>query len=123
AQAALRYVMKPGPAVPVKQLARDLKHELSDDNVSNGAAALAYYFTLAIFPGLIFLLTLLPYLPIRDLDRALMDLLHQGLPPDAANLLSQTVEDVLSKRRGGLLSFSLVATLWAASSGMYAIMQ
>jgi membrane protein len=115
--------MKPGPPVPVKQFARDLKHELGDDNVSNGAAALAYYLTLAIFPGLIFLLTLLPYLPIHDLDRAIMDLLHQGLPADAANLLSQTVEDVLSKRRGGLLSFSLLATLWAASSGMYAIMQ
>ena len=63
-----------------KQLAKEVKAQTSLDNVSNGAAALAFYLTLAIFPALIFLLSLLPYLPIANLDRAIIDSLHRGLP-------------------------------------------
>jgi len=56
-----------------KRLALDLHKEISKDNIFNGAAALGFYLTLAIFPGLIFLLSLLPYLPIPRLDQATMD--------------------------------------------------
>jgi membrane protein len=106
-----------------KTFARDLKNEVSEDNISNGAAALAFYLILAIFPAMIFLLSLLPYLPIANLDRAMMDFLRQALPSEAANMFTGVVESIVSSRRGGLLSFGLVATLWAASSGIYAIMQ
>lgn len=109
--------------VPWKRLVHDLPAEIKDDRLTDGAAALAYYLLLALFPALIFLLTLLPYLPIPNLQEAIMDGLRQALPPDAANMLSGTVESVVSQRRGGLLSVGAVATLWAASSGMYALMQ
>lgn len=106
-----------------KQLAREVKSQAKEDNVPNGGAALAFYLTLAIFPALIFLLSLLPYLPIANLDRALMDFLHQGLPAEAANILEDTVGALVNERKGGLLSLGFIGTIWAASSGMYAIMQ
>jgi membrane protein len=106
-----------------KRLARDLNEQITEDNVFNGAAALAYYLTLAIFPALILLLSLLPFLPIRDLDQAIMDLLQQALPQEAAALLQNTVQSIVSERQGGLLSFGLLGTVWAASTGMYAVMQ
>jgi membrane protein len=105
-----------------KQFLRDLYDELQQDNVYNGAAALAYYWMLAIFPAAIFLLSLLPYLPIPDLQQAIMDLLHQALPGQAADLFTGVVQDV-SEKRGGLLSFGFLFTLWSASTGLYAIMQ
>ncbi len=101
----------------------ELKNEISDDNVFNGAAALAYYLMLAIFPAAIALLTLLPYLPIADLSQAVMGLLRQALPGEAAAMFEGVVQQVTSQRRGGLLSLGALATLWAASSGLYAIMQ
>ncbi|MBI5544847.1 MAG: YihY/virulence factor BrkB family protein [Deltaproteobacteria bacterium] len=106
-----------------KRFAKDLKGEISDDNVSNGAAALAYYLMLSVFPAAIFLLSLLPYLPIPNVDTALMDLLRQALPGEAASLFTGVVQQVTSQRRGGLLSVGLLLTLWAASNGLYAIMQ
>src|SRR5687767_4574823 len=106
-----------------KQLANEVKAQTLLDNVSNGAAALAFYLTLAIFPALIFLLSLLPYLPIANLDRAIMDSLHRGLPDEAANVLEETVRRLVNERKGGLLSVGFIGTIWAASSGMYAIMQ
>lgn len=106
-----------------KQLGKEFREQLTNDNVFNGAAALAYYWTLAIFPALIFLLSLIPYLPIDDLDSAIMDLLHQALPGEAAGALTENVQRLANERQGGLLSLGLLGTLWAASSGMYAIMQ
>lgn len=110
-------------AAPWKQLIKDLKTEIADDNVSNGAGALAFFLMLAIFPAAIFVLSLLPYLPIPNLQQAIMDQLRQALPGEAASLFTGVVENVASQRRGGLLSFGAIATIWAASSGMYAIMQ
>ena len=106
-----------------KQVALDLYKEIAEDNIFNGAAALGFYLTLAIFPGLIFLLSLLPYLPIPRLDLAIMDMLRQALPPEAATLLQDTVRKIATERQGGLLSVGLFGTLWAASTGMYAVMQ
>jgi len=109
--------------VPLKTVGRDLKNEIRDDNVPNGAAALAYYLVLSIFPGMIILLALLPYLPIPNLDQEIMKLLGQALPGQASQMFSGVVKQVTSQRSGGLLSFGILAALWAASNGMYAIMQ
>jgi membrane protein len=109
--------------VSTKQFLLKLNQEISDDNVFNGAAALGFYLTLAIFPAIILLMTIIPYLPIAQVDKAIMDLLGQALPPEAFDMVAGVVAEVTSDRRGGLLSFSLLGTLWAASSGMYAIMQ
>jgi membrane protein len=109
--------------IPLTRFARDFKTKLNDDNVFNGAAALGFYLTLAIFPATILTMALIPYLPIARVDQAIMDLLHQAMPAEAAETFTGVVENVTSERRGGLLSFGLVATLWAASTGMYAIMQ
>lgn len=106
-----------------KQFLRHLNQEISDDNVFNGAAALGFYLTLAIFPSIILLMTIIPYLPIEQVDTAIMDLMKQALPAEAYDMVSQVVKDVTSERRGGLLSLGILGTLWAASSGMYAIMQ
>lgn len=106
-----------------KAFFKDLKTEIKEDRVSNGAAALAYYLTLSIFPALIVALTLVPYLPIQNVDQAIMDFVRQGLPPQASDMVAGIVQQVTSQRRGGLLSFGIVATIWAASNGFHAIMQ
>jgi membrane protein len=109
--------------VSTKQFLLDLNQEISDDNVFNGAAALGFYLTLAIFPAIILLMSIIPYLPIDRVDEAIMDLLGQALPAEAYDMVAGVVAEVTSERRGGLLSFGFLGTLWAASTGMYAIMQ
>ncbi|RGP38065.1 YihY/virulence factor BrkB family protein [Pseudotabrizicola alkalilacus] len=106
-----------------KQFWIDLYTEISEDNVFNGAAALAYYLTLAIFPAFIVIMAVIPYLPIQNIDQAIMDLLHEALPGEAAALLEETVAEVTQQQRGGLLSVGILFTLWTVSTGMYAIMQ
>lgn len=106
-----------------KTFFKDLKREMSEDQVSNGAAALAHFLMLAIFPAMIFLLSLLPFLPIEHLQDAIMDLLRQLLPGDAANAFVGAVEEVTTRRNSSLLSFGALLTIWAASSGMQAVVE
>lgn len=108
--------------VSTKQFLLDLYQESLDDNLFHGAAALGFYLTLAIFPAMILLMTIIPYLPIEQVDEAIMDLLSQALPDEASEMVQGVVSEVTDNRRGGLLSFSLLGTLWAASTGMHAVM-
>ena len=105
-----------------RTLARDFRREIRDDAIGQGAAALAFYWMLALFPAAIFLLTLLAYLPIPHLERAVMHFARSTLPDDAGALLSSFVDNVLLRKRGGLLSFGAVLTIWSASSGIHALM-
>lgn len=105
-----------------RTLARDFRREIREDAIGQGAAALAFYWMLALFPAAIFLLTLIAYLPVPHLERAVMHFARATLPDDAGALLSSFVDNVLLRRRGGLLSFGAVLTVWSASSGIQALM-
>src|SRR5690606_31382589 len=107
----------------LKDFGKTLYHEVNHDKVSNGAAALAYYLTLAIFPAIIFLLSLLPYLPIQGLEPLIMDSIDQALPSEAAATISGVANGILSERKGGLLSLGLLSTIWILTSGLSAVMQ
>ncbi len=106
-----------------RQFLKELYRETVDDDILNGAAVLGFYLMLAIFPAMIFVLAVIPYLPIANVDQAIMDLLRQALPASAADMFTGVVQGVTQEQRGGLLSFGLLAALWATSTGMYAIMQ
>ncbi|TRZ36038.1 YihY/virulence factor BrkB family protein [Niallia circulans] len=100
----------------VKQLAVKVKN----DDVFGLAAQLAYYFLLSIFPLIIFMMTLLPYLPITKDD--LLNLIAQFAPGDSMDIIETNLEQVLS-RNGTLLSFGIIATIWSASNGLNAIIK
>src|SRR6185503_6387388 len=105
----------------IKELALRTGREASKDNVVGAAAELSYYFLLALFPLLIFLTSIIGFLP--GVDNSLLIALEKALPPDAMRLVREVLEDVVSHRSGGLLSFALIGTLWAASSGMVSLME
>lgn len=95
--------------------------KIFNDDVFGRAAQLAYYWFFSIFPLLIFLTTLLAFLPMRrNLDQWI-GAFSAVLPPEAYTLLNNTFQQIASQQRGGLLSFSILVTLWASSAGMEAI--
>jgi membrane protein len=108
---------------PALQRLKRLIMELVDSRLENGAAALAFYAMLAVFPAAIFGLSLLPYLPIPNLQQAIFDLLGELLPRNAAALFNDTVQRILSERHTGLLSFGLLFAIWSATSGVVAVME
>jgi membrane protein len=107
----------------VIQFIKDLWRELQKDNVFNGAASLAFFLLLSIFPAAIILISLFPYLPVPHLQQAIIDLLYQTLPEQSAALFEGTVRQVVAQKKGGLLTFSFLFLLWSASTGIYAVIQ
>ena len=97
--------------IPPARFLRELYQKTSEDNISDGAAVLGFYLTLAIFPALIFVMAVIPYLPIPNVDRAIMDLLRQAMPASAADMVSEVVDEVANNQRGGLVSFGVLGTL------------
>lgn len=94
----------------------DLYGEVQHDNVFNSAAALGFYLTLAIFPGMIFVMAVILYLPTADVDRAIMDLLRQALHGATAYTFSGVVDEVANERCSGLLPLGLAALMIYAVS-------
>ena len=112
---------KIGPTRFLKNIVR----EINDDGVMNMAAAVAFYWLLALFPFFIFLMSMLPLLPDRYRAGAKDRVTYwteSNLPPQARDTVIKNVTVVLDEPRGGLLSVGLLLTLWAASNGMNATM-
>lgn len=99
-----------------------LKHfyeQIEKTDVFGLAAQLAYFLLLSLFPFLLFLLTLVGYLPIEfDMVIALID---QLVPDQMMNIINENIYRMLNRQDGGLLSLSIIGTLWAASNGINAL--
>jgi membrane protein len=104
------------------ELARRVWSEYGEDEVSDRAAALSYYFLFSLFPSLLFLTALLGLLPVAGLMERLMAYVEQALPGDAASVIDKTLGEIVRGSRGSLLSIGALAALWASSNGMGSVM-
>ena len=119
--ARLRDVPRAFKTVGVWTFFKRIWQEIVDDTVFVWASALAYAWLFAIFPFMIFLLTLIPRLPEQVKDRAFTQV-HEAvetvLAGDAAQMMNDNIDKVLNRRHTALLNLGLIVTLWAASGGM-----
>ncbi|WP_226671866.1 YihY/virulence factor BrkB family protein [Rossellomorea aquimaris] len=104
-----------------KGFSKSLFGNISSNDVTGLAAQIAYYFLLSLFPLLIFIVTLLPYLPVEQGD--ILGLVRDFAPGETMSMIEETLQDVMSNRNSGLLSVSIIATIWSASNGMNAIVK
>jgi len=102
------------------ELARRLYQELEHDDALGMAAQLAFFALLSLFPFLIFLLTLIAYLPIPALTPRLLAYMSQVVPAEAMRLVQGIVVPVVARQRGSLLTASLLFSLWSASTTLSA---
>lgn len=80
---------------------------------------MTYHFVLAMFPMLLFLLTLLPFFNIKQSQITNM---LSNAPAETSTLIKSVIGDITQNSSGGLLSIGLILAIWSASNGMTAIM-
>lgn len=107
----------------MKQLAVRVYDETFKDDVFGRAAQLAYYFLLALFPLLLFLISILGAVVGENsqMQADLFRYLGNVLPSDAGKLVQETVRGAIEASGGGKISFGILAAIWAASNGVGAI--
>ena len=104
------------------ELATRVVKEVREDDCLGGAAQLAYYLLFAVFPFVLFLTALLGYLPIPNLMERLLATLATLLPGEVVTLLQDNIRQLVTEQKGGVLSFGILAALWASSSAVVALM-
>ena len=93
--------------------------KLKEDFISAFAAQAAFFIILSFFPFVMFLLTLLNYLPFSAEE---LHTLVSGIFPSAINSMVATVfSELAAKSSGTILSVTVIAALWSASRGMLAL--
>jgi len=87
------------------------------------SAAISFKFFSAIFPALVFLLSLIPYIPIENFQEDLLFYLSQALPSNAYSLVEDTINDLVTKKHNVLLSIGFLFSLYYASDGLNALLE
>ena len=98
---------------------KELLVRIKKVDVTGLGSQLAFFFLLSLFPLLIFIMTLLPYLNFNQAEVFL--LIRDYAPESVAMLIEDTLNEILKNRNGGLLSIGALATVWSASKGMNAL--
>lgn len=108
-----------------KILKRFIKN-LEEDEITDRANGVAFNFILAIFPAIIFLFTLIPYVstyfPSIN-QESILNFIRELMPPTMYEVASTTVLDIVSNQRGGLLTLGFLFAMWLSTNGMMALMR
>lgn len=104
--------------IPVWSVIRLMYFEMVYGNLFIRANAMAFTLFISIFPALIMLITLVPYIPVQNFDTMLYNYVFEFLPSSAEAWIGTTINDLSRISRGGLLSVSFLLVVYFASNGM-----
>jgi membrane protein len=112
--------------ISLYKILRILLKNLMDNEILDRANGVAYNFILAIFPGIIFLFTLIPYITVYfpEINKeSILQFLEGEMPASMVDVISSTILDIVSNQRGGLLSIGFLFALFLSTNGMMALMR
>lgn len=98
----------------------DFNNKKNDNHLDAYAASAAYFLFISLIPGIMLILTIIPYTPVKEADVLgfVMNIL-----PDSVDGLAMNVMDELYEKSSSIISITAIATLWAAARGLLAITQ
>jgi membrane protein len=96
-------------------------HEVLDDDVLGLAAQLSYYFFLALFPAILFVLALASFFPLGSLTDDLARVLGPVVSPEVLKLIQEQMQRLANAESGGLLTFGVLGAIWSSSAAVVSI--
>ena len=112
--------------VSLYKIVKIFLRNLTKDEILDRANGVAFNFILAIFPTIIFLFTLIPYVTefFPDVNNeSIMRFLGEMMPESMSTVASTTILDIVSNQRGGLLTFGFIFAVYLSTNGMMALMR
>ena len=94
------------------------KEVFSEGNFAIRSAAVSFHFFVAIFPTLIFLLSLIPYFPIDGIHEKILLMAENMMPTTIYGVFENTVNELFTRKHNTLLSVGFLLSLYYASSGV-----
>lgn len=100
--------------------------KVGDNKLFDRAYGVAFNFTLSLFPAIIFLFTLIPFLHefIPSISQGeILHFLKDVMPDTVFEVMAETLYDTTQIRREGLMSFGVLFALFLATNGVNSLMQ
>jgi len=121
-KAVAKKIVIPGfDGFPIYDVAAFFIKGITKGSINTRASSLSFTFFLALFPAIIFLFTLIPYVPIRNFQDTLLLTLKDVFPEHAFAAAKSTLEDIVKRQHGGLLSVGCILALYFATNGINGI--
>ena len=118
---AVRHRVLETISLPWTELARRTWREVVDDDVMGLAAQLSYYFFLALFPAILFLLAVASFFPLANLTDDVGRSLGPFVSPRVLELIKEQMRRLANNENGGLLTFGVVGALWSSSAALVSV--
>ena len=120
----LRIIILPGfDGMPLYDVLLFFFRGISKGVLAYRSSAIAFNFFLALFPMMLFLFTLIPFVTTPTFQLNLFELLDDVIPSNIFNLLEGTIQEIISRPRNDLLSLTFFLGIYFAANGMDAVME
>jgi membrane protein len=110
-----------GVPIPWSEVMKRTVKEIGDDNCLGLAAQLAFYFLMALFPALLFLVALIGYLPVENALSELLATFGTVAPQELVRLLREQLAQIAEGSQTSLLTLGIIGAIWSSSAAMVAI--
>ena len=118
-ESVLRLIIIPGfEGVPLYDVLVYFIRGFTKVNLVDRAAAVAFNVFLALFPMILFLFTLIPYLPLQGVTTNILEALQEILPPGTYESVANTIKEIMSIEHGGLMSIGLLLAFYFSTSAV-----
>lgn len=115
-------IVLPGfDGIPIYEVARFFLKALNNGTITTRASSIAFKFFMAIFPAIIFLFTIIPYIPIENFQETLLITIRGFVPDNFFSIIKETTEDIVTRQRGGLLSLGFILALYFSANGILGV--
>jgi len=95
---------------------------LAKGAITYRAAAIAFSFFMALFPFALFILNLIPYIPIEGFQEDFLQFVAEGVPPNTYDAIANIINDILHNSHSGLLSSGFVLSIFLMANGLNSIL-
>lgn len=86
------------------------------------ASAVAFSFFMALFPFALFILNLIPYIPIEGFQEDFLQFVKEGVPPNTYDAIANIINDILHNSHSGLLSTGFILSIFLMANGLNGIL-
>lgn len=108
--------------MPLYDVALFFAKGLTKSSITLRASAVSFNMFMALFPATIFLFTLIAYIPIENFQEILLANISGIVPDNTYELVRSTLEDIVKRQRGGLLSIGFVLAFVFSTNGIMSLM-
>ena len=95
---------------------------IAENALTYHASAIAFSFFMALFPFALFILNLIPYIPIEGFQADFLEFVREGVPPNTYDAIANIVNDILNNSHSGLLSTGFILSIFLMANGLNGIL-